>query len=284
MPSVPHRGVVHTTGLILFRVIGAAIVFLSMVVQAGCAGDRGSRRMPHEPGPALTANEVADNMLWSIGSTPVLRVEADIETDGEVYHSEAWMSATKFRSEVRRDGRLIYASFVSEGRMQEFYPMATVAKDIALTNVLIEYDGPESTGGWPVFQTSGFGCDVVGVIGESWLDPNSSAQQVMTQNLRTATMSVDQFEGRPCYVFQHERRRNALDVDIVEERIDQETFEPVLVTRTEFKGVDMTVKRNTYRFTHLKDESGIEWTLDAAKLRNAADPETIQIDATPAKE
>lgn len=220
----------------------------------------------------LTAQEVADNVLQSIGSTPVLRVAADIETDGELYHSEAWMSATKFRSEVRRDGRLVYASYVSGGRMQEFYPTATVAKDIPLTNVLIEYDGPESTGGWPVFQTRRFGCDVIGVIGESWLDPNSSAQQLMTENLRTAALSVDQFEGRSCYVFRYERRRSASDVDVFEERIDQKTFDPIQMTRTTTQGLKTTVKRNTYRLEHLRDDRGIEWELDPVKLKSASNP------------
>jgi hypothetical protein len=252
--------------------------FLAFAVLAGPAN---AQPVAAADPAALSPEEVADKMIAAIRSSPCIRLTVDIVSDAAevgTVQVQAWMTVDKARMEVFRQGRIIYARYKGEGRVQEYVPQGEFKFGSPAPHVVLEYDtGPEDDE-WPRLVGHGLGCEAVGAAGDSWLrepdEENPTIPQAIAMNIVGSSMTLGELHDRPCYVFRSLRRTSATQSSVMEIYVDRESFEPLQQTLTTMNGSKVLTRRADQRIEHLPDDRGLSWRLDARELR--------QRDAVPA--
>lgn len=233
--------------------------------------------MPSQGQPAqdvpsmLPASQVARRMLMSIRSTPCLHVRAEVETDAVGRLTiDAWMTASRVKQEIRKNGRVVHAQYASGGRIQEYAPETVFPHGSPARHVVIEYDNDAENDQWPRLAGHDLACDGVGVAGDSWLRPlneeNPTIPQMLAMVTEESEMSIAEVDGRSCYVFRSHRQVSESRASVVELAVDKATFEPVRRIITDTGGKKTTKKSVTYRLTRLPDDSTVKWGLEPRAL------------------
>lgn len=215
-----------------------------------------------------TVQELVDRMNKSLEATPVLHVTILDRHRGEDYHCQSWMTKTKVLGEVRKDGKLVFASFSDGRRVQEYVKNHTFANGQSGENVLLEYDLPPDDGGWPRLLELGLSCGP-GTVATCWkLGERPGLAESLLHNREPAKLVEASLDGRECYYMR-------LDADVGQGRrltwelyVDKATSKPVRQKRL-VKSDDKVFQEDVYDYTfeHLPDDSGIRWGLDVERLR-----------------
>jgi hypothetical protein len=210
-------------------------------------------------------------MIRSIQASPVLHIGADVLTDRGEFSVEAWMTPSRAREEVfSSGGKLVYAQYVGEGRIQEYVPSASFKNGTTATEAVLEYDaGPNNENDdWSRLIDQKFACDAAGVAGDSWIKKqHPTIPEMLAENMTSSVMSEVALDGKPCYLFHSERRLGKGDTMIWELYLDKEKCEPVRESKTVQRGGKTSVHRTDYRIDHLDSDGGINWRLTAAELK-----------------
>jgi hypothetical protein len=191
----------------------------------------------------MSKEQEAAGMQDAIRSSPCMRLTVDIMSDDkevETIQIQAWMTTDRCRMEVLREGRLIYARYKGEGRVQEYVPQGEFKYGSPAPYAILEYDtGPEDDE-WPRLVGHGLGCEAVGAAGDSWLrDPDEedpTKPEAFAMNILDSSMSDGELGGRRCYVFRSLHRASSTASTVMEIYVDCASLEPLRKVVTTMDG------------------------------------------------
>jgi len=218
---------------------------------------------------APTPEEVIARMRRSLESTPVLHVIVRDKHHGEVYECQGWHMGSRVRGEVRKDGKLVFASYSDGNRVQEYVPAFTFANKVETTGVLIEHETTE--GGWFCLLNNNFTCGpgsiaVTPFLSSTYESTNLSAYLANMQPPTLVENAV--LNERACYRYHFKDEYEPGSSVTWELFIDKTNYEPVRMSRLMvIKGKVSKDDVYDYTFKHLPDDSGIHWGLDVERLR-----------------
>jgi len=216
-----------------------------------------------------SAKDVVDRMNASIASTPVLHVTVINLHRGVEYHCQGWMMGLKSRSEVRKDGRLIFARYTDRKRIQEYVPKASFVNKMEAEHVLVEYDADGPSGDWPRLMENTFSCGPAIIASDYYLPvPNHrSYPDIWLGNMETSRVSKVTFRSRSCLWYHTDVtiEGDTLTWDLY---VDIETFKPLRLSGLVVAADGTHKKEDVYEYTfeHLQTDEGINWRLDPAQF------------------
>ena len=228
---------------------------------------------------APSPEAVADRMAAAFAATPVLHVTVINRHLGIDYECKGWLKAGHSRGEIRREGKLVFATASDGRRVQEFVPKVKFANGVEGQNVLI--DREPTPGRWFCLVDHAFACGPGVTATVSYLDDaGRKVANLLLGNMQGSTMIETALKGQPCYWYHMEREIEG-DRIVWDLYVDKLSFKPLRqmsrITRGE------TVKKDEvfdYTFVHLSNDDGIEWKLDPAKLTENA-PQGMRGTQTP---
>jgi hypothetical protein len=245
---------------------GAAVVLTVALLGASQPGGA----PPVQPA-APTKADVIKRMLQSVSSTPILRVDAKKVTDLGEFDIRSWMDKDRVHEEIRRAGKLEFALYVGEGRIQEFAPKASFRNGTEADNVLLEYDaGPDnSNNDWARLAEHSFACDALGVAGESWLKrQHPTVPEMFAENVHDLAMTEAVVDGEACYLFHAERHPAPNSTLVLEFYVDKAVCDPRREASWTIKDGKIGTKKVTdYHLEHIRDEAGVVWRLSPSALK-----------------
>lgn len=219
--------------------------------------------------PMESKADISKKMIAALTSTPCLHITGTETFRDQVFSVQIWMTATKSRGEVRKGQTLVFATCVSNRRVQEFSPSVTFKNGTEANNVLVEYDAESGSGfdEWPRLVDTDFACGPGGTA-DSWLkDEHPAVPDMLAETLQSEPeLQLATINGRNCY-WMHVVRQlegSTLTKDLY---VDRKTYEPVRQGNIVAQG-DKVIKSDyvDYTIEHRLNDAGIEWRLDPAKL------------------
>lgn len=234
-----------------------------------------STTLPTPPAPetpSIDGASVAEKMIAAVMSSPVLHLKVRVEFRGVVYDTEGWATAQRARGEVRKDGTLVFATYMDQKRIQEFARKVEFKNGERAENVLVEYDTGTTNAfdQWPRLIDHDFACGPGCTATGPWLSPqHPNVAEMIAETIRNADRSsVVTLGNRTCYLFHIEHYLDKDNLVVKDVYVDTTTFEPVRQATVNSRGTKVTKSNiSDYTFDHLATDEGIEWRLDPAKLK-----------------
>lgn len=239
-------------------------------IAAAESSQSGQNALMHSPiGESPTPEEIIACMRRSLESKPVLHVIVHNRHHGVLYECQGWHSGPKVLNEVRKDGKLIFASYSDGQRVQEYVPTYTFANKIEASGVLIEHDVTE--GGWFCFPENDFTCGPGSIATGPFIATLEMppALGAFLANMQPPTLVEDAvMNNRSCYRYHFKDEYEPGSSVTWELFIDKVNFEPVRMSGLMvIKGKISKDDVYDYTFKHLPDDRGIRWGLDVERLR-----------------
>ena len=258
-------------GLRTFMLMALGILMLSGCGGAPRGGSAGvlSLTIEEEPSTPLSAAEVAQRMTRSFHSTPVLHVTVLNRHHGVDYECRGWMMEKKSLGVVKKDGKVVFASYSDAKRVQEYVPQAKFVNGAGADSVLLEYDYENNDGGWSRLVDADFDCGPGSIAVASYLWAESrTVPELMLSNMNGATVSEVVFNNRECFRYHLEANMqpNILTWELY---VDKATCDPVRESRVIVGPFGNKLKDDIYdyKIEHLPDDAGIHWGLQPDKLK-----------------